>query len=280
MAAGMYQVRSEMPPWINDAVQKLYAELQGLQFSGGPRSKEFVAGTNEMLKKAFDDMQRVGVSEEPYDFNRAASKRAAESFTNYVPNYLNPYRNEVLDVISKRGNENFINNILPQIENTFIRKGQHGSKRHADISTRAAAAAQEGISDRQSKMLSDYYNQAADQYNTERLRSLMAARQGIEGQRSMQGQNLAQISALGEMGNLKRGIEQQNMDFEFGNQRAEKNRDEENILRRAAFLSGVPLPGSESHYNMMPPQAHPGVMSNLGGLAASLLGARMAGGGR
>ncbi len=74
--------------------------------------------------------------------------------------YMNPYQQNVIRQISEEGNRNFTEHVLPALEARFLRLGQHGSSKHADLSMRAARDFQRELLGKQQQALASGYQQA------------------------------------------------------------------------------------------------------------------------
>ena len=71
--------------------------------------------------------------------------KAAEDTPTNVSSYYNPYQQQVMDQLAKRGARNLQENLLPAVSDSFIRAGQFGSSRMGDFGSRAVRDTQEAI---------------------------------------------------------------------------------------------------------------------------------------
>lgn len=84
---------------------------------------------------------------------------AGQSTAN-VSDYMNPYNSAVTDRIAQLGARNLSENILPGIGDNFVKAGQFGSGRQADITGRAIRDTQDSILAQQNQALDQGYTQA------------------------------------------------------------------------------------------------------------------------
>ncbi len=273
-------VIQDRPPWVNAALQDVYNRLNyhTNNYTPGGGAGAYVAPPSPNLERAFQEASNLNVPQGPFQFNERAASHASRPFPEQFQNYLNPYQNQVLRNVEKDATKNFKDSILPQLENTFVQRGQHGSRRHADLSAKAAREVQEAISDQQAKLLSNYYTQAAELYHMDRMRDLLGAKQAMEGQRENQGQTLAAMAARTDLGNLQRELAQQPLNFTLGQEREQREHPTRMLAVLANLLNSNAVPQMQSTYNMAPPAPQPGVGGNLANIAQTLLGMRMMGG--
>jgi hypothetical protein len=131
---------------------------------------------------------------------------ANQTFTGTnVSNYMNPYNQNVLDVLAKQGQRNLQENLLPGVESNFIRSGQYGSSGQQQAVGRALRDTQESILDKQAQLLNQGYTQAGQQFNADVNRQAQLAQTagGLTGQ---QMQNLANLGTqAGQLGVSEQG---------------------------------------------------------------------------
>lgn len=78
--------------------------------------------------------------------------------------HLSPYISGVSDELARRGNENLLEDILPNLNSTFVGAGHFGSSRNADFTNRAIRDTQREILGAQANAMNQAYGQAADDY--------------------------------------------------------------------------------------------------------------------
>ena len=114
--------------------------------------------------------------------------------------YMNPYNTNVTNAIANLGQRNLTQNLLPQVNDTFIGAGQFGSNRNSDFTQRAVQNANESILNQQAQALQSGYNSSMANYL-----------QG-QGQQLQAGQQMTQAGqAAGALGQAQTGIAGQAM---------------------------------------------------------------------
>jgi len=78
-----------------------------------------------------------------------------------IASYMSPYTSGVVDEIGRLGSRNLVENVIPNINNTFIGSGQFGSDRNAKTIGNAIRDASRDIAGQQSAALQQGYGQAA-----------------------------------------------------------------------------------------------------------------------
>lgn len=92
------------------------------------------------------------------------------TFPNSFSQYMSPYTMGVVNEISRLGNQNFSENIMPAVTSAMIGSGQFGSTRNADLLGRAARDAQRNITGAQSEALQAGYGMAGNLFNQDAAR--------------------------------------------------------------------------------------------------------------
>jgi len=83
---------------------------------------------------------------------------------NQVQSHLNPYLDGVISEISRLGNENLFENLMPNVNSTFTGAGQFGSTRNSDFLNTAMQKTQREILGAQSGALNTAWNNASTDY--------------------------------------------------------------------------------------------------------------------
>lgn len=87
-----------------------------------------------------------------------------------ISNYMNPYQQNVMDVLAKQGARNLSENLLPQVSDSFIKAGQFGSNRMGEFGSRALRDTQEAVLAKQSELANQGYTQAMANAQTDLAR--------------------------------------------------------------------------------------------------------------
>jgi len=86
----------------------------------------------------------------------AASKNAYSD----VGNYMNPYQQNVMDVMAQQSARNLKENILPQVSDSFTKAGQFGSSRMGEFGSRAVRDVNQTLQQQQAQLANQGYTQA------------------------------------------------------------------------------------------------------------------------
>ncbi len=89
--------------------------------------------------------------------------------------WMNPYTGAMANRISSLANQNLMENVIPNVNSTFVGNGQFGSARDGMFMNNAIRDNQQNISDTQAQMLLQAQNQADSQYSAEKGRQLQGA---------------------------------------------------------------------------------------------------------
>ena len=87
---------------------------------------------------------------------RAASQSSAAG----IDQYMNPYQQNVMDVLARQGARNLGENLLPVVSDAFIKAGQFGGSRMGEFGSRALRDTQEAVLDKQAQLANQGYAQA------------------------------------------------------------------------------------------------------------------------
>jgi hypothetical protein len=86
---------------------------------------------------------------------------AGQSSVSNIQDYMNPYQQNVMDVIAQQGARNLSENVLPSVSDAFIKAGQFGSSGMGEFGSRAVRDTQEAVLQQQAAAAQEGYTQAA-----------------------------------------------------------------------------------------------------------------------
>jgi hypothetical protein len=190
---------------------------------------------------------------------------------------MNPYQDQVVRRIAEEGMRNFNENVLPQIEGKFVRLGQHGSSRHADLTRKAARDIQQEILGRQERSLSSGYQQAAQIFSADQARAIEAARAMAHLSGIKQGSEFADIAAQESLGKSLQQREQAQLDIAHQDWLRQQEYPSQALAYQSALMRGIPTSGISVGYSQTPGAPEMNTTGNVGRIAAQLLASRMAG---
>lgn len=215
-ASSYVESTSEYPKWMQDAIysqitwaqnlaqtpytpyempqvaelspleQQAYESVQARQDAWSPTMESAIAGTQNLAG------QTSMSAANPYLQN------AAQTSVANIDQYMNPYQQNVLDVIAQQGARNLTENILPGVSDAFIKSGQFGSSQMGEMGSRAVRDTQEAVLQQQSQAAQAGFTQAqaAAQADLARQAGLASTAGGLAGQ-DIQTQLAAQNQAAG-----------------------------------------------------------------------------------
>jgi len=83
---------------------------------------------------------------------------------------MNPYQQNVMDVLAQQGARNLSENLLPAVSDQFIKAGQFGGTRMGEFGSRALRDTQEAILKQQADLANQGYGQALTASQTDLAR--------------------------------------------------------------------------------------------------------------
>lgn len=149
-AAGSYSAAGQATPWLTQAGQ-MSSVGSAAPFLGEAAHTSAAAAASPLLQ------QGTG------------------SWLDNSAAYMSPYTQQVTDRIAQLGARNLSENLLPQVNKTFIGSGQFGGSRNADFTNRALRDTQESVLGQQAQALESGYGTAANIYNQDAARKLSGA---------------------------------------------------------------------------------------------------------
>ena len=203
--------------------------------------------------------------------------QATRPFHENYQSYMNPYQQAVLQQLSEEGGRNFNETIMPALDARFLRLGQFGSTKHANLGLRAARDFQKELFSRQQQALHSGYEKSADIYNTQQNRNLDSSVQQANVSNAKQAARMADASALENAGRYKQQQEQSILDTQYQNYLRQMEEPMKRMGQQASILhNGIPnFSSSVSQFRETPSTAPTNAPSNMANIASSLLAARL-----
>jgi hypothetical protein len=221
MATQTTQTQVILPAWYEqyakDVLGRASAATTGDYI---PYDKPRIAPFQQEQEQAFDLYRQGMGSYQPY-LNAAtqAVNRGTGSFTDpgVANRYMNPYIQNVISGIGSTAARNLSENILPQLNRTFIGGGTFGGSRSAEFTRRAVRDTQNQALSKQMEALSDAYKSGADLYGTEASRALTGAQQYAQLGETEQNQRLRELTGLESIGAKRQELAQKSADLRYQN---------------------------------------------------------------
>jgi hypothetical protein len=204
--------------------------------------------------------------------------RATTAFPESREAYMNPYQREVVDRIGELGNRNLQERLLPALEAKFIRQGQHGGSRHAQLATQLARDVNAETLGQQRQALQEGYKQSADIHQADRMHQLEGARLSSALAQSVQAGRMTDLQALRQQEELEHDFLQKTRDYQQWQDAQTHQNQFERLNQWSSLLRGVPYSSTTSGWENVPnaPRAMHG--SDWGRMGLGL-GLQAAGGG-
>jgi len=268
------------PDWYQNYAKDLMAG-QGVvsttpyQTYQGPRIADFTATQQQGMDKTIGAaglaapaiQQGIGVAQGQIGQSGLSAAQpyltaAGQNAYGNVGSYMNPYNDAVTNRIAQLGARNLTEKILPGINDQFIRAGQPGSSRNAEMFSRAARDAGESILAQQNEALQSGYTGAltASQADLTRQGQLAqtAGNLGTEGVRSgldtaktiaelgtgAQTSGLAGAAAITGVGAAQQGLNQQNLTLRYQDFLKQQGYPQEQIDAALKTMTGVSTTGA------------------------------------
>jgi hypothetical protein len=272
---------SQFPDWYQKFVNANLAKASSVIDEPytpytGPRN----APTNADQTAAYNlTRQGVGAYQPMIDQGASLIGQSGQGFNQgQFDSYMNPYISQVNDRVAALGARNLSENLLPQVNDSFIRANQFGSTRNGDFTERALRDTQESILGQQSANLASGFNTALGATQAENQAKL-AAGQGL-GSLAQTGQTvgLKDAAALQSIGAEQQGQTQKNLDTAHSDFQQQQNYPKSQAEWMSAIIRGINPPTSSTTTSTAPAtsgQLAPNPLSQVAGAGVgigSLLG--------
>lgn len=263
---------SVLPAWLQEYTRGLAEQATAV---AGQEYQPYVAPTNVgtygeasgriagFTPAQLQSQQNVISNQGNY---QPALSYASQTLPRVIGSYMSPYTDAVVNRIAQLGNQNFTENLLPQVNTTFVGAGQFGSTRNADFTNKALRNTQETILGQQANALESGYQNAA----TNAMNDLQRQAQIATQTQQLRAQDASYLDTIGQQ---QQQQIQRNMDL--------ANQDYTNQLnypkQQLSFLSDI-IRGTPTNTTSYAATTNPGAASNtlspLAAAAQGFLGAR------
>lgn len=241
MSSTSESVTSNLPPYLAAAYQD--AAQRGLALSREPYQAypgRRVAQPTRATHHAFDLAQNTGAYAPYLRAAETLAHRGAERFPHGYRQYMDPHQEALTNNIATQGHRVFKEKTMPELDARFIRLGQYGSKKHAQMSRNQARDIQKEILAQQEEAMAKGYQQAMGGFNLDRARDLKnAGLMNSLGVRHQAGQ-LSDIQALREAGMLSQDREQEMLDQAYEDWKERRRHPYERLAEYFRVLQGTP----------------------------------------
>lgn len=243
MAMQTTQTETILPEWYTqyakNVLSKAYeATSEPYKAYSAPR----IAGFQPEQEQAFSAYKQTMGNYQPYlEAATAATEAGGGSFTapGVAQRYMNPYIQNVVSGIGAMAGRNLYENILPQVNRTFIGGGTFGGSRSAEFTQRAIRDAQAAALNAQVNALQEGYKTAADLYGSEASRALTAGGQFANLGEQEQTQRLKELSGLEAIGGKRQDLAQQSANLAYEDFQRQRDYPYTQVQRLSA-IGGAP----------------------------------------
>lgn len=257
MAVTQTVTETKLPQWLVDAytksIERGYEATSGgyQPYTGGPR----LAAISPQERQAYEMTSANVGSYKPY--TTAAGNYIAggtQSFTDpgVAAKFMNPYTQSVVAGIGSAAGRNLYENLLPQVNRTFVGGGTFGGSRSAEFTARAVRDANAAALSAQNEALQKGYESGMGQFNTEAGRYLTAAEQAASLGKDIQQLAGTDTAALEAAGAAQRGFEQQSLDLLRSDWEDQRDYGYNQARRFSEFVGMPSASGSGTVYKQEP----------------------------
>lgn len=218
-----------LPAWLQEYTRALMGEATeaaGTPFTAYKGAR--VASFSPLQQLAQSTTLANQGSWQPY------VNRAALTVPKAINEYMSPYTSSVVDRIAKLGQRNFTDNLIPNVNSTFVGAGQFGSNRSGDWMARAVRDANESILGQQSSALQQGF-QSAQQMALQDLQ-----RYGALGQLQTQ-LGYTDVSMADTLGLQQQGLNQKSLDLGYSQFLEERDFPKTQIDFLNSIVRGLPV---------------------------------------
>lgn len=229
VSGSVSSANESLPAWLQEYTRALMG--QATQVAGTPYTQyggDRIAGFGPLQTMAQQVTQDNAGSWQPFvDY-------ASQTLPQGIQNYMNPYTDSVVDRIAQLGQRNLTENLLPNVNSTFIGTGQFGSDRNSEFMSRALRDANESILGQQSQALQSGYQNAAQNFlqDTQRM--------GALGQLQSQ-LGYTDASMLDTLGLQQQNLNQRSLDLGYSNFLEQRDYPRAQIDFLNSIIRGMPV---------------------------------------
>lgn len=275
MAVQQTTTQTILPEWYTQYAQNVLSRAYSATEEPYQRYKApRIAGFQPEQEEAFGTYKSTMGAYQPYiGASTAALGMGTGSFTDpgVAGRYMNPYIQNVISGIGATAGRNLYENILPQVNRTFIGGGTFGGSRSAEFTQRAIRDAQAAALEKQVGALSEGYKTAADLYGSEAGRAIQAAPLFANLGEQEQTQRLKDLAGLEAIGSKRQDLAQQSANLAYED--FERQRDYPYMqVQRLAGIGGAPSASGSGTVVRQEPgtSGTASALSTIGGIIGTL----------
>lgn len=274
MAVQQTTTQTILPEWYTQYARNLTGKaMSAAEEPYQPYTLPRIAGFQPEQEQAFSGYKSSMGEYRPYIEKAAQSlERGTGSFTapGIAQKYMNPFIQNVVSGIGSTAARNLYENILPQVNRTFVGGGTFGGTRNQEFVNRAIRDTQAAALSEQNKAMMEGYNTAADLYGSEANRAITAAPyMGALGTQAQE-QRMKELSGLEAIGAARQGLAQKSADLAYQDFLAQRDYPWTQ-LERMSRVAGTPSATGSTTVEKSPgPSTASQIVGNLAGIASIL----------
>lgn len=276
MAAQQTTSQVILPEWYTTYAQNLLGRaMAASEEPYKPYGMARIAGFQPEQEQAFSAFKSNMGSYQPYiSAATEGLQQGTQSFTapGVAQQYMNPYTQNVVAGIGSTAARNLSENILPQINRTFVGGGTFGGSRSQEFMNRAVRDTQAAALAEQNKALQAGYESGMGQFNTEANRRITASPYMAALGEQLQTQQQKDVAGLEMIGSQRQGLAQRSADLAYQDFMAQRDYPFTQ-LQKVASVGGTPSGTGQTTVDTKP---GPSTLSQVGGVlggAAGIIGA-------
>lgn len=209
---------TETPKWLQDAI---FNQIQWAQNLANKPYEAYtpsrVAGFSPEQTQAYQNVvSNQGAWNPAFTAAQTGTQGlAGTTSTANIANYMNPYQQNVMDVMAAQAGRNLKENIMPNIGDAFVRAGQFGGTRMGEFASRAARDTQEALLQQQGQLAQQGYTQALGASQADLARQQSALQQLAAQSQLGQQMRTTDVAALESAGLAQQQQAQRPLDIAY-----------------------------------------------------------------
>lgn len=243
-----------LPPWyqeylrgnINQANAAIPSEYTPYKDASGNMAQR-IATFNPTQQQGFD-LTTGSVGQYQPNIGNAVNQADASSNYNantFQNNFFNPYANQAMDILAQKSNQNFNEQIMPGVMNTFTGGGQFGSARNGRFMDQAIRDQQQNLTQAQNNVFNQAWTGGQANYADWANRGITGANAAGNLSQLGQAMNLKDAAALETVGNQQQQQTQSNLDLAYQDWQNQQNWGKDQAAWLSNILHGTPGPSAQ-----------------------------------
>lgn len=244
--------QASLPVWYQEYLRGLVnksaaiADVPYQQYQG-PR----IAAFTPQQQQAFNQVQNMqGQYQAPVNQAINQTQTGGQYDLNtFKNNFFNPYATGAMDVLAQKSNQNFNEQIMPQVMGAFTGGGQFGSSRNARMMDQAVRDQQSNLLNAQNQVYNQAWTGGQANYSDWANKNLSSAMNLGNLASQQQAMGLKDTTALEAIGRQQQQQTQANYDLAYQDSQAALNAPKDNAAWLSAIVRGTAPPVTAQSQN-------------------------------